>query len=116
MAPMTSEEEKFGPTEVRIEHQDKEKDDDVSNTGTDTTEIVYFVNGERKVYVPGSPEEKAMVRKIDAHMFFCVCTLYLLNYLDRTNVSLPFGVEYRADEDDVWTRSGMRKSGECRKT
>lgn len=44
-----------------------------------TDEVVYYVAGERRVYVPGSVLEKRMVRKIDLHMFTCVCTLYLLN-------------------------------------
>jgi hypothetical protein len=28
-----------------------------------------------------------MVWKIDLHMFSCISVLYLLNYLDRSNVS-----------------------------
>ncbi|KAJ6589217.1 MFS general substrate transporter [Mycena capillaripes] len=68
--------DKFGATDVRIEHA----------KATDKIEVVYYVDGERRVYVPGSPEERTLVRKIDLHMFTCVSVLYLLNYLDRQNV------------------------------
>ncbi|KAJ7469308.1 MFS general substrate transporter [Mycena galericulata] len=71
-------EDKFGATDVRIEHE--------KAAGTLKDEVVYYVDGARRVYVPGSPEERAMVRKIDLHMFTCVSVLYLLNYLDRQNV------------------------------
>ena len=71
---------KFETTDVRIEH---------GKLGNNhNTDVVYYVDGERRVYVPGSPEERRMVRKIDFHMFTCVTVLYLLNYLDRQNVSL----------------------------
>ena len=73
--------EKFGSTDVRIEYEKR---------GSDCAEVVYYVDGKRKVYVPGSLEERRMVRKIDLHMFTCVSVLYLLNYLDRQNVSLIF--------------------------
>ena len=74
--------EKFGTTDVRIEHGELGNDHN--------TDVVYYVDGERRVYVPGSSEERRMVRKIDFHMFTCVTVLYLLNYLDRQNVSLVF--------------------------
>jgi len=32
-------------------------------------------------------EEKALLRKIDTHMFPCVCLLYMLNHLDRTSIA-----------------------------
>jgi hypothetical protein len=74
----TEDSKKFGTqSEVRIEN-DKLRPDSV----------VYYVDGERRVYVPDSPEERRLRRKIDIHMFSCVSVLYLLNYLDRQNVSL----------------------------
>ena len=51
---------------------------------------VYYVDGDRRAYVPGGPEERRMVKKIDLHMFTCVTVLYLLNYLDRQNVGLLY--------------------------
>ncbi|KAJ7199968.1 MFS general substrate transporter [Mycena pura] len=68
--------DKFGAIDVHIEHK----------TAADIDEVVYYVDGERRVYVPGSAEERTLVRKIDLHMFSCVSVLYLLNYLDRQNV------------------------------
>jgi len=37
-------------------------------------------------YVPGSEEEKRMVRKIDIRMMPILWAMYILNYLDRTNI------------------------------
>jgi hypothetical protein len=37
-------------------------------------------------YVPGSDEERRMVRKIDAHMMPILWLMYVLNYIDRTNI------------------------------
>jgi hypothetical protein len=76
--------DKFGATDVRIEH----------GKAADKGEIVYYVDGERRVYVPGSPEERTLVRKIDLHMFTCVSVLYLLNYLDRQNVSCLIAIAF----------------------
>ena len=77
-SPTPEDSKKFGAQseEVHIEH-DKLRPDSV----------VYYVDGERRVYVPDSPEERRLRRKIDIHMFSCVSVLYLLNYLDRQNVS-----------------------------
>jgi hypothetical protein len=76
-SPTPEDADKFGATDVRIEY----------GKAADKEEVVYYVDGERKVYVPGSAEERILVRKIDLHMFTCVSVLYLLNYLDRQNVS-----------------------------
>ncbi|PLW55736.1 hypothetical protein PCANC_01565 [Puccinia coronata f. sp. avenae] len=32
-------------------------------------------------------KEKALLRKIDTHMFPCLCLLYMLNHLDRTSIA-----------------------------
>ncbi|KZV88024.1 MFS general substrate transporter [Exidia glandulosa HHB12029] len=37
-------------------------------------------------YVPGSPEERALLRKIDLRVFPAVWIMYLMNYLDRSNI------------------------------
>jgi hypothetical protein len=76
--------DKFGATEVRIEH----------GKASDKDEVVYYVDGARRVYVPGSLEERTLVRKIDLHMFTCVSVLYLLNYLDRTNVGCLIAIPF----------------------
>jgi hypothetical protein len=42
-------------------------------------------------YVPGTVEEKKLVRKIDLLLMPCLWIMYILNYVDRTNiVSLKF--------------------------
>jgi sugar phosphate permease len=37
-------------------------------------------------YVPGSEQEKRMVRKIDIHMLPILWFMYIFNYIDRTNI------------------------------
>ncbi|KAJ7615831.1 MFS general substrate transporter [Roridomyces roridus] len=76
--PQPSQDDKFGTADVRIETSKN----DLDSAG----EVVYYVDGERRVYVPGGYEERTLLRKIDMHMFSCVCVLYLLNYLDRQNI------------------------------
>ncbi|KAN0065994.1 hypothetical protein ACQY0O_000086 [Thecaphora frezii] len=39
-------------------------------------------------YVPGSPEEKALVRKISIRLIPTIWLCYVLNYMDRTNIGL----------------------------
>lgn len=39
-----------------------------------------------EAYRPGSPEEKALVRKLDLHIIPCVWILFMLNYMDRSNI------------------------------
>lgn len=39
------------------------------------------------IYVPGSEEEKRLVRKIDLHLMPTLWIMYVFNYIDRTNVS-----------------------------
>lgn len=37
-------------------------------------------------YVPGSPEEKQLIRKIDFFLMPMLWIMYILNYIDRTNI------------------------------
>ncbi|KAL4925980.1 major facilitator superfamily domain-containing protein [Aspergillus undulatus] len=37
-------------------------------------------------YVPGTDEEKKLVRKIDLYLLPCIWVMYLLSYMDRTNI------------------------------
>lgn len=37
-------------------------------------------------YTPGSPEEKKLVRKIDLFLMPMLWIMYILNYVDRTNI------------------------------
>jgi hypothetical protein len=37
-------------------------------------------------YVPDSPAEKALVRKIDKHLLPMLWLMYIMNYIDRTNI------------------------------
>lgn len=38
-------------------------------------------------YVSDTDEEKKLVRKIDLYLLPCIWFMYLMSYLDRTNVS-----------------------------
>ncbi|EGG11926.1 uncharacterized protein MELLADRAFT_115045 [Melampsora larici-populina 98AG31] len=55
------------------------------NTSTEKPFNYLFENSPR-VYIPGSEEDKQLVRTIDLHMLPCICFLYLLNYLDRSSI------------------------------
>lgn len=44
-------------------------------------------------YVPGSPEEKALVRKIDRHVLPMLWVMYIFNYIDRTNIGVSYDRE-----------------------
>jgi len=37
-------------------------------------------------YIPGTDEEKKLVRKIDTFLMPCIFLMYLLSYMDRTNI------------------------------
>jgi hypothetical protein len=37
-------------------------------------------------YVPGTDEEKKLVRKIDLYLLPMLWVMYILNYVDRTNI------------------------------
>ncbi|KAL4946427.1 hypothetical protein BDV06DRAFT_182528 [Aspergillus oleicola] len=37
-------------------------------------------------YIPGTDEEKRLVRKIDLYLLPCIWIMYLLSYMDRTNI------------------------------
>lgn len=39
-------------------------------------------------YVPDTAEEKALVRKIDAHLLPMLWIMYVMNYIDRTNIGV----------------------------
>lgn len=39
-----------------------------------------------KDYVPGSDAEKKLLRKIDLHLMPILWVMYILNYVDRTNI------------------------------
>ena len=42
-----------------------------------------------RVYIPGSAEEKALVRKMDRRLIPLVWVMYILSYLDRVRLFLP---------------------------
>lgn len=39
-------------------------------------------------YIPDTPEEKALVRKIDRHLLPMLWVMYVMNYIDRTNIGV----------------------------
>ncbi|KAJ0338385.1 hypothetical protein KNSL1_012474 [Colletotrichum chrysophilum] len=72
-------------------------------------------------YVPGTQEEKALVRKIDFYLMPILWIMYILNYVDRTNIvsycgsplgeKSPAGIECRMDHrTDVASQPLMASS------
>lgn len=39
-------------------------------------------------YVPGTAEEKRLVRKMDLHLMPILWVMYIFNYIDRTNIGV----------------------------
>jgi len=39
-------------------------------------------------YVPGTDEERALVRKMDRRLFPILWFMYIFNYIDRTNIGV----------------------------
>lgn len=72
---------KYDPEAVLAEEDIKKED--VSHK--ETASVAPYV------YVPDTPEEKKLVRKIDAHLFPMLWLMFLMNYLDRTNIGVSGG-------------------------
>ena len=64
-------------------------------------------------YVPGSDEEKKLVRKIDSFLLPTIFFMYLFSYMDRTKYVFHFRMLIceRARTDDL-TALGMQESRE----
>jgi len=43
-------------------------------------------------YVPGTAEEKALVRKVDKRLLPILWLMYIFNYIDRTNIGVSDSV------------------------
>lgn len=63
---------------VRDGEQGKKADDTYKETAS---EAPY-------VYLPGTEEERRLVRKIDLHLFPMLWVMFCMNYLDRTNIGV----------------------------
>jgi len=63
---------------------EKELSTEVENVGTKDLGMHTAING----YVPGSEEEKKLVRKIDLYLLPTIWIMYLLSYVDRTKSAL----------------------------
>jgi hypothetical protein len=87
------------------------------------------------VYLPGTEEERALVRKIDMRLFPMLWVMFCMNYLDRTNigVSVRLGLaDGRTQRSAAWrttcssarastrsscpSSSSATSSGRCRAT
>ena len=44
-------------------------------------------------YVPGTDEEKRLVRKIDLYLLPTIWLMYLLSYMDRTKCATPYSIQ-----------------------
>jgi hypothetical protein len=47
-------------------------------------------------YVPGTEEEKRLLRKIDKHLLPMLWVMYVMNYIDRTNIGVSGALGRRA--------------------
>jgi hypothetical protein len=48
-------------------------------------------------YVPGTAEERRLVRKMDLHLMPILWVMYIFNYIDRTNIGVSIGLCTRTE-------------------
>lgn len=70
---------------VEIVMRDEEKGKNVEETFKETASEAPYV------YVPGTEEERKLVRKIDLRLFPMLWVMFCMNYLDRTNIGVSTG-------------------------
>jgi hypothetical protein len=62
-------------------------------------------------YIPDTTEEKALVRKIDKHLLPMLWIMYVMNYIDRTNIGVSY-LDLLSDNTELMGRTP--KSVVCR--
>lgn len=69
------------------------KKEEVTHLEMDDIQVKGDINAEElelqqaiKDYVPNTEAEKKLVRKIDLHLIPILWIMYVLNYIDRTNI------------------------------
>jgi hypothetical protein len=70
-------------TQYERDHKMEQEHFEVPGNGVPKGEIADDVP-----YVSGTPEETALVRKIDRHMLPMLWVMYIFNYIDRTNIGV----------------------------
>lgn len=65
---------------VRGDEESKKRDEMFKETASEAPYI----------YVPGTEEERKLVRKIDLRLFPMLWVMFCMNYLDRTNIGVSF--------------------------
>lgn len=69
---------------IEIVMRDEEKGQKVDETYKETASEAPYV------YLPGTEEERKLVRKIDMRLFPMLWIMFCMNYLDRTNIGVSF--------------------------
>lgn len=67
----------FDKAQVEMEDMKSHKDTNVADS-----ELAEALRN----FVPGTAEEKKLVRKIDCYLMPMLWVMYILNYVDRTNI------------------------------
>lgn len=95
---MTGETNDAGPNELQTPEKapaTKGSTDNSNSSNDDTVPIPSLVDGE---------EEKALVRKIDLRLLPAIWLMYLLSYIDRTNIG---NAKVAGLQDDLHLSSGQ---------
>jgi hypothetical protein len=56
-------------------------------------------------YVPGTQEEKLLLRKIDRHLIPMLWIMYVFNYIDRTNIGVSSMCQHLTRQSLICTRT-----------
>ena len=70
--------------QAHVEHVGKKHDALTEASQVDPQEL--------NTYVPDTPEEKKLLRKIDLHLLPMLWGMYVFNYIDRTNIGVSSGM------------------------
>jgi hypothetical protein len=87
---MSQEYKQYNSSHTELDKVDADQIENSSNTGMP-------VLADGSPYIPDTDEEKRLVRKIDKRLMPMLWVMYVMNYIDRTNIGvsgIPIQLEY----------------------
>ena len=83
---MSQEYKQYNASQTDLDKADADHIDHSSNTGMP-------VLADGSPYIPDSDEEKRLVRKIDKRLMPMLWVMYVMNYIDRTNIGVSTSIK-----------------------
>lgn len=91
---MSQEYKQYNASQTDLDKADADHIDHSSNTGMP-------VMADGSPYIPDSDEEKRLVRKIDKRLMPMLWVMYVMNYIDRTNIGVS-AISYQSIMALTW--------------